>query len=286
MKKFLLLFSLLVVSSLFGSVAKQDSISNIITSISKDDNLYRGITNECELEIKETPKYISDENANIFYITDIKFCGGLYYITGFYMGTEYNWVYYKRNIMHKGEFIDIEKAQEILSSMSPKEYIEFVNNSKENSIIYIDIMKDRILEKLKSYEKYGIGILEAHATAEDYTTGAKFRILNTSKKTIKYITFNFYGENAVEDKVLYRKGSFSTYRKGIGPVESYDIATWSFDSVWLTDIVEYLTITSINIQYMDGTSKNIKFNSKMMLDEKYLDDFDTLVNISDAQNKE
>lgn len=125
---------------------------------------------------------------------------------------------------------------------------------------------ERSLAYIDSFDKYGIGITDA-VPYDDYgLTGARFRFYNASKKTIKYITFNFYGRNAVKDKVSsYGQVAFS--RKGIGPIEPDSFASYEFDSVWITDIVQTLTLTSVNILYMNGTSKNIVITDDMWLDE-------------------
>lgn len=143
-----------------------------------------------------------------------------------------------------------------------------------------EIQKNIEIEKLEkeidSYKKYGIGIINAHATENYSMTGAKFKIINLSKKTIKYITFNFYGKNAVEDKVLYRNGVYNTTRKGIGPIESYETAAWEFDTVWLTSTVEYLTLNSITIQYMDNTIKTLKMSENLWFDDSIISRYNFL----------
>ncbi|CAA7195295.1 hypothetical protein [Chryseobacterium potabilaquae] len=116
--------------------------------------------------------------------------------------------------------------------------------SKELSEVYMRNLENEISDKVFSKKKNGIAIISAYPT-EDYSfTGAEFKILNFSKKTIKYITFYFYGKNAVKDRV-----GINMSRKGIGPVESLATATWSFNNVWLTDIVQTLKLISVNIIY-------------------------------------
>ena len=137
--------------------------------------------------------------------------------------------------------------------------------------------------RLEGFVKKGWGSENIWATNDKYcgklmkfNTGAKFSIFNSSKKTIKYITFNFHGKNPVDDKVLYRAGVYNVSRKGIGPIESYEIGSWSFDNIWLTDSVDYLVLTSMVIIYMDGTSKTIPMKESLWFEDKYINNLDKL----------
>ena len=145
--------------------------------------------------------------------------------------------------------------------------------------------KNIINEYISSFDKYSIGIIEAVPIINNSFRGARFRIINTSKKNIKYINFNFFGKNTVDDKVLYKNGSYNVIRKGIGPIETYEVAMWEFDNIWLTDIVEYLTLSSINIIYTDGTNKNIKMNQNLWFDIVKLNYFDKLLELEKNANK-
>lgn len=162
-------------------------------------------------------------------------------------------------------------------------YIKFTNLSEidkeslnENGLLLSKYSylkkKESLLNYLTSYEKYGIALIKANAYNDYSITGARFKILNMSKKTIKYITFTFFGENPVEDRV-----GKNMIRKGIGPVESYAYGSWDFDSVWLTDTVEYLNLLSIQIQYMDGKIKTIPYSKNLWIDEDKLYEVETML---------
>lgn len=127
--------------------------------------------------------------------------------------------------------------------------------------------------KLPFFEtkKYGLGFVKSNATGDKYSTGAEFDVYNPSKKTIKYIWLTIAGENPVGDLVKTNEGFYKTL-KAVGPVRPHDVVTISFDYIWPTDIVEKLRISTIKIQYMDGTIKSTKYNSNMYIGEKaYLD---------------
>lgn len=98
-------------------------------------------------------------------------------------------------------------------------------------------------------------------------TGFKVSLLNTGKKTIKYITFSVVGLNAVEDPVRDRlTGSTTVALRGVGPIEPLTTATYSKDYMWMTDLVEYHRITGIAIQYMDGSTKKLTNLKQLNLD--------------------
>jgi len=137
----------------------------------------------------------------------------------------------------------------------------------DSTIIKANIELKEVFKPFANVEKYGLGILKYNATSGYSTTGATFKIYNPSRKTIKYIWFTIAGENPVKDLVK-SGGVFYKTLRGIGPVEPYNTGEWSFDYVWLTDIVEYIKIATIKVQYMDGTTKTIKYNNKMFIGEE------------------
>lgn len=134
----------------------------------------------------------------------------------------------------------------------------------------VDSLSEQIRDALQPFfdtEKYGIGFIDYSAVSNYSTTGASFMIYNSSKKTIKYIWFTVAGENPVGDLVPVSKGVYYKTLKAIGPVTSYSIASWSFDYVWFTDIVDSMRISNIKIQFMDGSFKTIKYNKNMYIGE-------------------
>lgn len=130
-----------------------------------------------------------------------------------------------------------------------------------------DIVDEEIIEAYKPFyytKKFGIGLINYRATDDGYATGANFFIFNPSNKTIKYIWFTVGGKNPVGDLVKTNVGYYKTL-KAIGPIESKSVGEWTFDYVWLTDVVEDIKISTIKIQYMDGTFRNIKYSDQMYI---------------------
>lgn len=86
----------------------------------------------------------------------------------------------------------------------------------------------------------------------EYTDGTsfKFEFTNLAKKRVKYVNIAFRGYNAVDDPV---GGVIS--KQCVGPIEPDESATYRFEYAWFTDVVEYAKITSLRVQYMDGSVK-------------------------------
>lgn len=135
---------------------------------------------------------------------------------------------------------------------------------------------DKALKWLETTKPYGIALYKYSAYDEsEYTdgTGMEFEIINTGKKTIKYVTFNFTGYNAVDDKVSTMKT-----RKGIGPIKPEASGAYTFEYVWMSDIVEYSKINSIKLQFMDGTFKTITNIQAIKIPSEYKELLEESVN--------
>jgi len=126
------------------------------------------------------------------------------------------------------------------------------------------------LNTLKSKSKYGLAILTASIyDISEYTEGTGFSITiyNPTKKTIKYVTTTFIGYNAVKDPVKdFRTRSTQLTLRGVGPIEPGESVTYTRDYAWMTDLVETFKITSVKVQYMDGSTKMIKDPKQIRID--------------------
>lgn len=111
-------------------------------------------------------------------------------------------------------------------------------------------------ELMNKYKSIGILLENCKIYGDEYSTGFEVKVTNMSNKTIKYIIFNIVGLNSVKDKVKY-KGTYIQETRGIGPISPLETAYYDFKHLWWTDIVEYFDIQSINIEYTDGTKKQI-----------------------------
>jgi len=185
--------------------------------------------------------------------------------------------YASYEIIYKGKiyFIDAKKVEthpetfNFLLAMDPDKFEKY----RDFTIYFGEHTHDqKVSEAIEWVEKTGpsgIAILKRQVYDEsEYTsgTGIEFKFINTSKKTIKYIWFNFTGYNAVDDPVSTMKT-----RKGIGPIKHLTEAAYTYEYVWMTDIVEYARLNSIKIQYMDNSIKTLSASvlSKLFVPQEY-----------------
>jgi hypothetical protein len=134
-----------------------------------------------------------------------------------------------------------------------------LDSLREKGIKYSNIHylgeKVKALDFIEFCKKRGLLIKSKTIYDEsEYTEGTSFEceIVNFSSKVIKYITFNIQGYNSVDDKVSSIKPL-----KGIGPIANNESSKYTFNYVWMTDIVNSFKMVSVKIQYMDGSIKTI-----------------------------
>lgn len=172
----------------------------------------------------------------------------------------------------------LDEHKEILERMGPDQ-IEASFEEWRKFSLYAR-MKDleRALAAFKGTAKYGVALVNSSIfDVSKHTEGTGFEatVLNSGKKTIKYVTFTVTGLNAVGDPVSGRaRAGVSPTLRGIGPIEPEATATYSKDYMWMTDIVQSHRIRSIKLEYMDGTSKVISDVKKIQIDEE---DYATLM---------
>lgn len=264
--------------------------------VEKDVIVGKTIDDKCNLE--NTSAFISllKEYPSTTIVTDYKLCnnGSPNLFFEIYDGVSFKYV--KTSDVSFNEKIDKDNLKVQFATMSPEEK-KFLKDNVGNMAnlmrqtehsISVDKKADELFETLKPFhlaKKQGIGFITYHPTSNYGITGATFKVYNPSPKTIKYIWFTIAGENAVEDLVRLSNGKYYTTVKGIGPLESEAISTWSFDNIWLTDNIQYLRISTIKIQYMDRSVKTLKYNDDMYIGtdaynefNKASDDYEDLKN--------
>ena len=187
--------------------------------------------------------------------------------------------YYKAFYNGKAFFINASNVKltneqksrlDSLMRCSPQEQEVFFHKSLNLfKRIYADELSNA-LTTFQSYMKYGLNIETWGVYDEsEYTdgTGIRFRFFNPTDQTIKYITINFVGYNAVDDPVSSRGKTVQT-RKCVGPIGPEETATYKFEYVWFTDIVQYAKIRSIVVQYKNGSTKTITNAKQITFPEK------------------
>lgn len=188
--------------------------------------------------------------------------------------TYYAACYHNREFYIEANDVEIndefKSCLDTLASMSDSIQGNFWQWTKDFAKIYNYKRLGDIYNLKKAHASYGLSVLDwGFGDASEYTEGTSvhFRFLNPTKKRIKYIYVNLYGTNRVGDRI-YEGGKSLKILKFIGPIEPGNIGSVSEDYVWFTDLVEHVKITSIKVQYMDGTIKPIKDVGKIIWDSQ------------------
>lgn len=175
--------------------------------------------------------------------------------------------YYKATLDGKPFFIEKENVRvenpailRLFASQPEEVKDALLKNAVFLSLYYMDYRLQELYKELKKFTDRGLVILGANVfDTSEYTegTGVEFCIWNTSSKTIKYITFNYVGYNAVDDPVPNFGRTTLTF-KGIGPIEPDYNGCYEEDLVWWTDIVEYCELKSVVVEYTNKTKRTYK----------------------------
>lgn len=202
------------------------------------------------------------------------------YFEGYYHGKQF--FISADNIILDGDMI---RKIDTLRLASNEIQNTFQNNVKKIALNNHIEKNNKIQYYFKTHKKYGLSILDWNIYDEsEYTDGTSFSInlINPTKKTIKYVTINIVGYNSVKDKII-SKGKYTQSIKCVGPIAPEEQASYNFEYVWFTDLVNNAKITSITVQYMDGTIKTINNEKLVKWDSDMLDylneDYSKLKNI-------
>jgi hypothetical protein len=134
-----------------------------------------------------------------------------------------------------------------LENMTESDLLKLRNEVIEISTLLYKDELNKLLVKLEKTKSSGVAILKSSIYDEsEYTEGTSVEVkyYNPTKKTIKYVTATIIGKNAVGDKVyspFNNKGPITL--RGIGPIESEGIASYTKKYAWHTDTVESHKIT-------------------------------------------
>lgn len=148
-----------------------------------------------------------------------------------------------------------------LGLLQPAQIEASMDDWRRTSLLARSRELQEAIKALDATRKHGIAVLDSGVyDVSEHTEGTGFRIsvYNPTKKAIKYVTVSLVGLNAVGDPVRgpLRNTTIATLR-GIGPIDPDDSASYSKDYMWMTDIVEDFRISSIKVEYMDGSSKTV-----------------------------
>lgn len=155
--------------------------------------------------------------------------------------------------------ISEQEAAEI-KSLSAEQKPAYSNKAERVALHLREKELSDVIATLKRHKKSGLTVVSSSiADVSEHTQGTSFAIevLNQADKQIKYVWFTVVGYNAVGDPVRRSSGTAATV-KGIGPIAPGDSASYDWDYLWMTDIVESFKIPKIKVQYMDGSIREVQ----------------------------
>lgn len=126
------------------------------------------------------------------------------------------------------------------------------------------VRQKQIEDSLKVVEletfKNSIEIIKYYTSSPNSAGGVDCNIIwkNLSEKTVKYVRFTVVPYNKVNDRVKGKydyNGNGEKVVKVTGPVKSKQIDGYGtyWDCVWYNWTIDYMLITGIEIEYLDGS---------------------------------
>jgi len=155
-----------------------------------------------------------------------------------------------------------ESDKKRLDAMSADVVSDYRNKAISLSLNIRLKQLNEVSRAIEKNSKHGLTLLKHNIyDTSEYTDGTGFSVSvsNPTKKTIKYISFTIIGYNSVNDPVSggNKRGTSITV-KGVGPIEPNRSGSYDWEYLWLTDLVQTHKITSIRLEYMDGSKRTIK----------------------------
>lgn len=112
--------------------------------------------------------------------------------------------------------------------------------------------KQKRIEQLKAFNTYGIAITGYIVTGKDYTGGFDIELFNPTQKTIKYIWITTRPINPVGDLAVASKTV-----QAVGPIKPLNTASFEFEDIYYSKVIDKIIVSKLKIQYMDGTIKEL-----------------------------
>ena len=132
----------------------------------------------------------------------------------------------------------IKKEELLLEAIKIKNRIDSIN-------LYLDLF-DKSLGTNKLYV--------SHFFEKEYLSATfTFNIISKHKKKVKYVTIYVQPYNPVDDKI----GNPLMF-KAVGPIsDDKEIHTYTFDNTINSNVLSYIKITKVLVQFMDNTKINL-----------------------------
>lgn len=176
----------------------------------------------------------------------------------------------------------IDEDAKRLAALEPAQIEASADDWRMTSLLARQSELEKAIKALDATGKRGVALLKASIfDVSEYTEGTGFEatVYNSTKKTIKYVTFTVVGRNAVGDPVRAGfRGNAASMLRGIGPIAPGETASYSKDYMWMTDVVESFRISSIKLEYTDGSSKVVSDVKSIRISEQ---DYETLMTSSE-----
>ena len=162
----------------------------------------------------------------------------------------------------------IPQVLDELAEEQEKRKVENENREKKK-IDSITLVREKELDSLKKimdnylsiYSKKNLVLWQwSFGYSSEYSkfVDVSLNLINPYKKKIKYVWFTFRAYNPVGDIVRDGiNGKTEKIVRGIGPIEYSEHADYKFESVFYSNVIETMKITTIKIQFFDGTFKLI-----------------------------
>lgn len=216
-------------------------------------------------------KYVSENNLFIIYAEETNTIQTKEYSSIYDTVQTYKAFYQNKSVyvLKKDIFTDSLSLYRLKSTPCDTLY---KRAKKSARLLYIHALED-LLSYLNKNKKKGILFYNYNDyKMSEYTESKGFtcKLINVSGKTIKYITFNVSGYNAVGDAVTDIKHRKVIPLKGIGPIPPLGISSYDFDYVWFNDLVDWASVRSIKLDFTDGTSSTIKEPNVTWIDRNKL----------------
>ena len=221
--------------------------------------------------------------AGIFYLEDYILCRN---------GADRKFIY-KINNGVQSYFVDVnevsfiskekssDEAMVFFSTLQPDEKILYQNELNNFITEFQEYRNDMAAEEEEEPIRESISemlknplVIYDYAFTSNYSIGFRIEILNTSKKRIKYLSFNVSGFNEVDDRVPTYRGEYSRSLRGVGPVEVNGSGSWEFETIWSDNSFYSGRINSITVEYFDGSKRTFTKVGSLVFSDEERDLFD------------
>ncbi len=167
----------------------------------------------------------------------------------------------------RAEKAKVEREQFVNDSMRVELEKSIEEAEKQKKLFQDSIAKAQQVEAIKNSIKITSYYLSEPNSANGVS--AYFYYKNLSDKTIKYLCWEGYPINAVGDAVSCSIRDISTFRgRDTGPIKKGHTSGGCWDCAWYNSTAHKLILTSVDIEYMDGSTLQIQGEDLYVIGKK------------------